>query len=74
MKRIIIISTALFFTLPLLSQSTISEEYVTAKASAQYANPSFFQKLLIGTNYRKEWQTPVRVPVFHLKKMGFQIL
>ncbi len=74
MNRLISIIISIFLTLQLFSQSTIAEEYITAKASTQYANPSFFHRILIGTNYREEWETPVRVPVFHLKKMGFKIL
>lgn len=46
---------------------------VTWQASTKYADPSFFKKLFLGKNYRKEWETPVKLPVFHLKAMGFKI-
>ncbi len=42
-------------------------------ASRQYAGPSFFKRFFLGRNYRKEWETPVKLPVFHLKSMGFKI-
>ncbi len=47
---------------------------VKAAASGQYTNPTFFQRLILGSNYRKEWSTPVEVPVFRIKEMGFTIL
>jgi len=43
------------------------------QASNQYADPSFFKRIFLGKNYRKEWETPVKLPVFHLKEMGFKI-
>ncbi|HVE60604.1 MAG TPA: hypothetical protein VNA26_02215, partial [Chitinophagaceae bacterium] len=46
---------------------------VTWQASTKYADPSFFKRLFLGRNYRKEWETPVKLPVFHLKAMGFTI-
>ncbi|HET7896688.1 MAG TPA: metallophosphoesterase, partial [Flavisolibacter sp.] len=48
-----------------------------AIASLQYHNPSFLRKLLIGENYREEWETPVQLPVLnltakelHIKELG----
>jgi len=43
-------------------------------ASLKYSDPSFLKKLLLGTNYRKEWSTPVKVPVFRFSKSGFKII
>ncbi len=50
------------------------QEPVQAAASRQYADPTFIQRVLLGTNYREEWETPVEVPVFRIKEMGFEIL
>lgn len=74
MKRFFMMWGALMITLPLFSQSTINADSATAFASKQYADPTFFQRFLIGTNYRKEWETPVRVPIFRMKQMGFEII
>ncbi|MFN2438174.1 MAG: hypothetical protein ABR503_03175 [Chitinophagaceae bacterium] len=49
------------------------DDSVTWQASTKYADPSFFKRLFLGRNYRKEWETPVKLPVFHLKGMGFKI-
>ncbi len=46
---------------------------VTWQASTKYADPSFFKRFFLGKNYRKEWETPVKLPVFHLTSMGFKI-
>jgi hypothetical protein len=37
---------------------------VCVPASNQYREPSLLNIILIGTNYRKEWGTPVALPVF----------
>jgi hypothetical protein len=51
------------------SQKTIvadsSDGAVWVKAGAAYQKSSFYQWLM-GSNYRKEWTTPVKVPVFLL--------
>ncbi|MFA0962148.1 BamA/TamA family outer membrane protein [Roseivirga sp. BDSF3-8] len=44
-----------------------SDSTVIVAASGQYAANSF-RKWLMGDNYRKEWQQPVKVPVFDISK------
>lgn len=50
-----------------------TEEFVTVQASNQYSHPSFFKRLILGSNYRKEWETAVKLPVFQLNKLGLVI-
>lgn len=45
----------------------------TAIASLQYRQPSLLRKLLMGENYRKEWATPVRLPVLDVVAKGLRI-
>lgn len=48
---------------------------VIVPASMKYINCSPFRVLFVGKNYRREWSTPVKMPVFNLKKEkgGFTI-
>src|SRR4051812_14784230 len=66
------IKLAAFFLLPLfaLSQKTVivdstEPEFRTVIAGQEYGRSSFHQ-FLWGRHYRKEWTTPVRVPIIHL--------
>jgi hypothetical protein len=45
----------------------------TMPASRKYADPSFFKRLFLGKNYRTAWSTPVTLPVFRLRDMGFTV-
>lgn len=49
------------------------KDSATIAASKQYADPSLFKRLFLGKNYRNVWAQPVRLPVFHLKQLGFTI-
>lgn len=53
------------------SQST-SGSIVTA-ASNKYKSASVIKKFFFGSNYRKEWETAVAMPVFDLRKNKFRI-
>ncbi|TCJ16541.1 hypothetical protein EPD60_07290 [Flaviaesturariibacter flavus] len=44
---------------------------VTVPVSLQYRHPGLLNRILLGNNYRKLWETPVRLPVFRLD--GFTI-
>ncbi|MBC7949937.1 MAG: BamA/TamA family outer membrane protein [Chitinophagaceae bacterium] len=64
-----------FSKLPVLEEfSTTPKEDAEFKdtvyvaASEKYSNPSIFQRVSIGNNYRKEWSTLVNMRVFHLNK------
>lgn len=52
------------------------KDSVVISASDKYKNPSGFRKAFLGTNYRKEWSTPIKLKVFNLKKQngGFTII
>ncbi len=50
-----------------------NELYVSVPASAQYRNPGLLKRLVLGKNYRKQWETPVALPVFDLKAQGFRV-
>jgi hypothetical protein len=52
------------------------KDTITISASDQYDSAGFFQKLMVGTNYRKEWSTPVTMKVFniHKEKGGLKIV
>ena len=56
----------------LLPQSHLG--LITVPASVKYSYPSLLEKLLFGSNYRREWGRPVTMPVFDLKKTNFQIV
>lgn len=63
----------LFILLQSVNAQSISlrEDSVRVQASTKYSDPSFFRRLFMGNNYRKEWQTPVQLPIFKIKEMGF---
>ncbi len=46
---------------------------ITIAANPRYAIASGIKKFFNGTNYRKEWATPVKMKVFYLNKLGFTI-
>ncbi len=54
-----------------LTQSS-SGSIITA-ASDKYKSGSIFKKVVFGSNYRKEWETPVTMPVFDLRKSKMRI-
>lgn len=72
-KALIILLSIKFFQQVSFSQQTTG--WVEAKrASEKYGHTSFFQRIFIGTNYRKEWQTPVAMPVFDIRKTNLKIV
>ena len=78
MKGIILIASGLVLGLSGWCQTsrqsfTIpSSDYVVVPASTRY-DGSFLRKFFTGANYRDEWQVPVKMPVFDLKKSGLVI-
>ena len=69
----------LIFFLLIKFQNNISSaqsipESITVAASEQYKSTSWFKKIFFGNNYRKEWETPVTMPIFDLQKTGFKIV
>jgi hypothetical protein len=53
--------------------SLINQDTVLAIASDRYSDIPFYQRWLMGTNYRRTWNTPVRLPVFYLSRSQFQV-
>ena len=49
-------------------------ESITVAASGQYKSSSVLKKIFFGSNYRKEWETPVTMPVFDLQRTDFKIV
>lgn len=51
------------------------KDTITISASDKYITNSSMKKFFMGTNYRKEWATPVNMKVFHIQKEkgGFKI-
>ena len=52
----------------------IHEGFAVANASNKYCCPSLFERLFFGSNYRAEWSTLVRMPVFDIRKTNFRIV
>src|SRR5688500_12422917 len=48
--------------------------FITIAASKKYMSPSILGEIFTGSNYRKEWETPVTMPVFNIKKTNFKIV
>lgn len=46
---------------------------VLTSASNRYIPSSFLQRLIMGSNYRKEWQTIVKLPLFKLSASAFTV-
>ena len=51
----------------------IHQGFAVVHASDKYCCPSLFEKILFGSNYRREWATAVRMPVFDIRKTNFRI-
>jgi hypothetical protein len=71
-----------FSKLPVIKQDTFLstaikyQDTINMPASNKYDQPSGFQRLMMGDNYRKEWSAPVNLRVFNINKErgGFKIL
>lgn len=57
----LLLCTSLFSTIAVTAQDT------TAPASMRYHHPGIIRRVFIGGNYRKTWETPVRVPLFQVQ-------
>ena len=66
----------IYFGLSFISYSAIPQSFpdsITVAASDKYESPSLFRKIIAGSNYRKEWETPVKMPVFDLRRSKLKI-
>ena len=74
MRWIVII---LFATARIYAPDTIPHAhngFITVPASKKYSSPSILGEIFSGSNYRREWETPVTMPVFDIKKTNFKIV
>ncbi|HVG12231.1 MAG TPA: hypothetical protein VM843_04465, partial [Flavisolibacter sp.] len=75
MKKSLSLVSCVFLMQALAAQQQApSFDSVLVSASHQYKDPSLLNTIFLGSNYRKEWETPVRVPVLNLKSLGLRIL
>lgn len=51
----------------------LTEGSATVAVSRQYSDIPLYRRLLMGKNYRKTWDTPVKLPVFAISVSGFNI-
>lgn len=45
----------------------VSAQDTLAPASTRYAHPNLLKSIFLGKNYRKAWETPAHVPLFHIQ-------
>ena len=58
---------------PVTAQKPAAADSMVWQASTKYSYPAPLRRLLLGANYRKEWETPVKLPVFYFSKSGMTI-
>lgn len=78
MKRICLCALLLPPALHLNAQGKTYSVYTTNDSmvhtiSSKYEAGSFLHRVIMGSNYRKTWSTPVKFPVFHLSSSAFTI-
>jgi hypothetical protein len=73
MRWICIILLASLKTNPRHPPAQIHHGFAFVHASDKYCCPSLLEKIFFGSNYRKEWATVVRIPVFDIRKTNFRI-
>ena len=69
---IILLATARIFHPETIPRS--HNGFITVAASKKYISPSILGEIFTGSNYRREWETPVTMPVFNIKKTNFRIV
>lgn len=47
---------------------------ITVSASEKYSSPSVLERILFGSNYRREWGRRVTMPVFDIRQTNLQIV
>ena len=72
-RPLLMIVLALLYTVFCPAQPQQRTDSVTVPTSLKYKNAGIFKKLFLGRNYRTEWSTPVRVPVFYFSQSGLKI-
>ena len=80
MKRICLPALTMLLALKLgaqqkinISSAYIAKDTVISSISSRYEARSFLHRMIMGSNYRKTWSTPVRFPVFYLSRSEFKI-
>src|SRR6185503_247624 len=74
MRWLFIFLLMLLKTHPDHPRPQIHEGFAIVQASDKYCCPSLFEKIFFGSNYRREWATVVKIPVFDIKKTNFRIV
>ena len=74
-KMLIFVFVAMSCFLSTIDAQSSAPDSVLVPASTKYINCSPIRILFVGKNYRREWSTPVKMPVFYLTKQngGFTI-
>ena len=49
------------------------KDSATIVASTKYGKAGFVKRLFMGKNYRNVWATPVKLPIFRMKELGFTV-
>lgn len=57
----------------LVNAQAATKDSILFRTSVKYTYPAPIRRILLGSNYRKEWETPVKLPIFYFSKMGFTI-
>ena len=65
---LIFLSVNIFQKICISQPLTRHADSITVAASVKYNHPSLFERILIGSNYRKEWRKHVKMPVFEVEK------
>ena len=75
-NKIVFSALVLLYIQPAICFAQHKKDSITIPASAKYESPTLLRKIFIGRNYRREWTTPVTIPIFHLKEErgGFAIV
>nr|WP_294941906.1 hypothetical protein [uncultured Mucilaginibacter sp.] len=50
------------------AQNTVDADSITLIANPNFDKAGRFKRFVLGTNYRKVWAQPIKMPVFHLDK------
>jgi hypothetical protein len=67
LDKIYILLALLLWIHLLVSHAQAKKDSIIVPASKKYADATLLRTLFIGKNYRKEWTTLVKIPIFHLR-------
>lgn len=67
-KQLLSIVFLLAAASPAFAQKPVEADSITVIANAKFDKAGLFKRAILGTNYRKVWAQPIKVPIFHLDK------